>query len=260
MTAQPIQHENGDAVMSTTNTVRVPAQPARRFDRGRGLRLVFGSLGVLAALAFLAGGGALTWALQTHRDSSGYFTTNTHHYQTSSYALSTESLNVGGTTGALEDRLGRLRITATSTVAAKPLFIGIAHTEDVDRYLAHVEHDELRDIESDPSNIHYRRLGAGAPQALPATRSIWRAYATGTGAQTITWPVKKGHWSAVAMNADGSPKVSIDAQLAARVSYAWWIVTGLLVTGGLSLAGGSALVYSGTRRRASVTARASVAN
>ncbi len=246
--------------MSTTNTVTVPAQPARRFDRGRVLGLAFGSLGVLAALAFLAGGGALTWALQTHRDSSGYFTTHTHHYQTSSYALSTESLDVGGMTGALEDRLGRLRITATSTVAAKPLFIGIARTEDVDGYLARVEHDELRDIESDPSSIDYRRLGTGAPQALPTTRSIWRARATGTGTQTVTWPVEKGHWSALAMNADGSPKVSVDAQLAARVSYVWWIVTGLLVTGGLSLAGGSALVYSGTRRRAPATARASVAN
>jgi hypothetical protein len=243
--------------MSTTNTITVPARAARPLDRGPVLRLVFGSLGVLAAFASLAGGGALTWALQTHRDSSGYFTTHTHRYQTSSYALSTESLNVGGMTGALEDRLGRLRITATSTVAAKPLFIGIAHTEDVDRYLARVEHDELRDIESDPSSIDYRRLGTGAPAALPTTRNIWRAHATGTGTQTITWPVKKGHWSAVAMNADGSPKVSVDAQLAARVSYAWWIVTGLLVIGGLSLAGGGALVYSGTRRRAPATARAS---
>lgn len=246
--------------MSTTNTVRVPAQPDRRFDRGRGLRLVFGSVGVLAALAFIAGGGALTWALQTHRDSSGYFTTHKHHYQTSSYALSTETLDVGGMTGALEDRLGRLRITATSTFAAKPVFIGIARAQDVDRYLARVEHDELRDVESDPFSIDYRRLGAGAPQALPTTRSIWRAHGTGTGTQTVTWPVEKGHWSAVVMNADGSPKVSVDAQLAARVSYVWWIVTGLFVIGGLSLAGGGALVYSGTRRRSTATAQASVAN
>jgi hypothetical protein len=163
-------------------------------------------------------------------------------------------------TGALEDRLGRLKITATSTLAAKPIFIGIAHTEDADRYLARVEHDELRDIESDPSNTGYRRLGTGAPQALPTTRSIWRAHATGTGTQTVTWPVEKGHWSAVVMNAAGSRNVSVDAQLAARVSYVWWIVTGLLVIGGLSLAGGGALVYSGTLRRAPATPRASVAN
>jgi hypothetical protein len=244
--------------MSTTNTVRVPGQAARRFDRDRGLRLVFGSVAVLAALAFSAGGGALTWALQTQRDSSGYFTTNTGHYQTSSYALSTESLEVGGMTGALGDRLVRLRLTATSNVAAKPLFIAIARTEDVDRYLAHVEHDELRDIDSDASSIDYRRLGAGAPSALPATQDIWRAHATGSGTQTITWPVEKGHWSAVAMNADGSRNVSVDAQLAARLSHVWWIVIGLFVLGGLSLAGGGALVYSGTRGRA--TARASVAN
>ena len=246
--------------MSTTNTVRVPGQPARRFDRDRGLRLVFGSVAVLAALAFFAGGGALTWALQTQRDSSGYFTTKTHHYQTSSYALSTESLDVGGTTGALEDRLGRLRLTATSAAATKPLFVGIARTKDADRYLAYVEHDELRDIESDASSIDYRRLGAGAPSALPATQDIWRAHATGSGTQTITWPVEKGQWSAVAMNADGSRNVSVDAQLAARVSHVWWIVIGLFVVGGLSLAGGGALVYSGTRRRAPASARASVAS
>jgi hypothetical protein len=233
--------------MSTTNTITTPAQPTRPLDRGRVLRHLLGSLGLLAALAFLAAGGALTWALQTHRDDSGYFTTNTRHYQTSSYALSTESLDVGGVTGALEDRLVRLRLTATSNVAAKPLFIGIARTEDVDRYLAHVEHDELRDNESDASGIDYRRLGAGAPTALPATQSIWRVHATGTGTQSITWPVEKGHWSAVAMNADGSRNVSVAAQLAARVSQVWWIVIGFFVVGGLSLAGGGALVYSGVR-------------
>lgn len=234
--------------MSTTNTIPAPTQPAHRLDRARVLRLVLGSVGLLGALAFLVGGGALTWALQTHRDGSGYFTTHTHRYQTSSYAVSTESLDVGGMTGALEGRLVRLRLTATSTVAAKPLFIGIARTEDVDRYLAHVEHDELRDNESDASSIDYRRLGAGAPTALPNTRSIWRAHATGSGTQIVSWPVEKGHWSAVMMNADGSRTVGVDAQLAARVSHVWWIVIGLFVVGGLSLAGGGALVYSGAVR------------
>jgi hypothetical protein len=242
--------------MSTTNALTAPAQPTRGLDRGRVLRLVFGSLGLLAALAFLVGAGALTWALETQRDGSGYFTTHTHHYRTSSYALSTESLNVGGLTGALEDRLAQLRITVRSTDAAKPLFIGIARTNDVDTYLASVEHDELRDIKFDPFNIDYRRFGAGAPAALPATRSIWRAHATGTGTQTLSWPVEKGRWSAVVMNADGSRPVNLDAQLAAHVSGVWWVVTTLFVLGGLSLLGGGVLVYSGARRRAAATKEA----
>jgi hypothetical protein len=242
--------------MSTTNTITTQARPAQRLDRGRVFGLVLGSLGLLGALAFLAAGGALTWALLTHRDDRGYFNTNTDHYQTSSYALSTESLNVGGITGALADRLVRLRLTVTSDVGAKPLFVGIARSEDVDRYLAHVEHDELRDSDSDVSGIDYRRLGAGPPTALPATQSIWRAHTTGTGTQTITWPVEKGHWSAVVMNADGSRNVSVDTELAAGVSHEWRIVIGLFAVGGMFLAGGGALVYSGARTQAQVTDRA----
>ncbi len=58
------------------------------------------------------------------------------------------------------------------------------------------------------------------------------------------------------MNADGSRKVSVEAQLAARVSHVWWIVIGLFVVGGLSLAGGGALVCSGAPTRAQVTEKA----
>jgi hypothetical protein len=238
--------------MSTTTTITTSAPTARRRGRGRVLRFVLGGLGLLAAAAFLAAAGSLTWALGTQRDGSGYFTTATHHYRTSSYALSTQSLDVGGLTGALEDRLVRLRLTVTSTDASRPLFVGIARTEDVDTYLAGVRHDELRDLELDPFAIDYRRLGTGAPAALPGSRGIWRADATGTGTQTIDWPVEKGRWSAVAMNADGSKAVSVDAQLAARVSHLWSVVTALLVLGLSSLLGGAALVVSGVRARAHV--------
>ncbi|HET7450891.1 MAG TPA: hypothetical protein VFJ78_09850 [Gaiellaceae bacterium] len=214
------------------------------------LKLVFGSIGLLAALAFIGVGAALTWALETQRDASGYFTTHAHHYQTSTYALSTESLNVSGITGALEAGLGKLRVTATSADAAKPLFIGIARTRDVDRYLAGTQHDELRDIEFDPFKIDYRRSGIAAPTALPAARDFWRARASGTGAQTISWPVEKGTWSAVVMNADGSRDVTVDAQLAARFTGAWWFVAAFLALGALSLGAGAAVVYSGVRTRA----------
>lgn len=232
------------AVTPTTGPAQAVAQ---QVGRGRALRLVFGSLGLLAALAFFGAAVAAIFGLETNRDSSGYFVTHAHHYQTSSYALSTESLNVGGVTGALEAGLVRLRITATSSVASKPLFVGIARTQDVNRYLARVEHDELRDIKFDPFKVDYRRLGTGAPTALPATQSFWQTRATGTGTETISWPVKKGRWSAVVMNADGSRNLSVDAQLAARLSGAWWFVTAFIALGVLLLVGGAALLRAGAR-------------
>jgi hypothetical protein len=236
--------EQGAVVSETRRTVA----PTPTVERRRAVRLVFGSLALLAALALIGSAIAAIVGLETNRDATGYFITHTHHYQTSSYALSTESLNVGGVTGALEAGLLRLRITATSKDAAKPLFIGITHTADVNRYLARVEHDELRDIKFDPFKVDYRRLGTGAPTTLPSTLSFWQADASGTGTQTISWPVKSGRWSAVVMNVDGSRSITLDAQLGARLSGAWWLVAAFIALGVLSLVGGIALVRSHARR------------
>ena len=96
---------------------RTPAAPTHKVGRGRVVRIAFGSLALLAALALIGSAIAGIVGLETNRDATGYFVTHTHHYQTSSYALSTESLNVGGVTGALEAGLVRLRISATSNDA-----------------------------------------------------------------------------------------------------------------------------------------------
>ena len=234
--------------MSTLIDEHDAAPSAKGVGRGRVVRLVLGSLGLLAALALIGGAIAAIVGLETKRDATGYLATHTHHYRTSSYALSSESLNVGGVTGALEAGLVRLLITATSNDATKPLFVGIARSGDVNRYLGRIEHDELRDIEFDPFTIDYRRLGVGAPKALPATQTFWQRQASGTGTRTISWPVDKGEWSAVVMNADGSRNVNVDAQVAARISGAWWFIAAGLLLGSLSLLGGIALLRSGLRR------------
>jgi hypothetical protein len=225
--------------------------PTPTVERRRLVQLVLGSLALLAALALIGSAIAAIVGLEANRDATGYFITHTHHYQTSTYALSTQSLNVGGATGALEAGLLRLRITATSNDPAKPLFVGIARTKDVGRYLARVQHDELRDINFDPFKIDYRRLGTGAPTAPPSSQNFWQTRASGTGTQTISWPVKSGQWSAVVMNADGGRNVSVNAQLAARLSGAWWFVAAFIALGALSLLGGLALIRSGVRRNAS---------
>ena len=236
--------------MSTITGGRATEAPDRS-GRRHVARLSFGSLCLLAALALFGTAIAAIYGLENNRDSTGYFVTHTHHYQTSSYALSTESLNIGGITGALETGLGRLRITVTSNDAAKPLFVGIASTRNVNDYLNRVAHDELRDINFDPFKIDYKRLGVGAPTTLPGKQTFWRAQAAGSGTQTLTWPIKTGNWSAVVMNADGSRNISVDAQLAARLTGAWWFVAAFIALGVLALAGGVVLIRSRTHTRSS---------
>lgn len=231
--------------LSPSSSAEATASPRR----GRLLPIGFGSLALLAALSLIGSAIAGTYGLGTYQDSTGYLATQTHHYQTSAYAFSTESLNVGGGVGDLEAGLVRIRISATSANAAKPLFIGIAPTQDVTRYLAGVRHDELRDIKFAPFSVAYRPIGHGAPKALPASQTFWRTRVSGTGTQTITWPVHTGQWSAVVMNADGSRGVSVDATLGARIAGAWWFVIAGYVLGALALVTGIALVRLGVRRR-----------
>jgi hypothetical protein len=228
--------------MNTTTAARVPAKEplgARRI-----LLLVFGGITVLVSLALLASGGAALWAL-SQRDNGGFFM-STHELSTNSYALASESLDVGPEIpGWLEDGLATVHVEVTSV---KPVFIGIGPVADVERYLADVEHAQITDFDIDPFSVTYRALDGTTQPEAPSSQNFWRAQATGPGRQTITWPIEEGTWSVVAMNADGSRNVSVDTRLGTRVDYLGWIVIGLLGTGVLVLVAGASLIYTGARR------------
>ena len=226
------------------NATAVPV-PAKEPFGERILLLVFGGITVLVALALLASGGAAVWGL-SQRDHDGFFTSGTHEFSTGTYALASESLDVGpDIPGWLEDGFATVRVEATS---ARPLFIGIAPVADVERYLADVEHAQITKFDIDPFSVSYRALGGSVQPTPPANQDFWRAQASGSGKQTISWPVEEGTWSVVAMNADGSRNVSVDARLGTRIQYLRWIVSGLFAAGVLVLLLGAGLIYSGARR------------
>jgi hypothetical protein len=224
------------------STITAPVLAKEPFGAKRILLLVVGGITVLFALALLAGGGAAVWGL-SQRDDDGFFTSGTHDFSTSSYALGSESLDVGpDIPGWLEDGFATVRVEATS---AKPFFIGIGPVADVERYLADVEHAQITDFDIDPFSVSYRALDGTAQPAPPASQDFWRAQATGRGRQTISWPIEEGTWSVVAMNADGSRNVSVDARLGTRIQYVRWIVGGLFAAGVLVLLLGAGLIYLG---------------
>jgi hypothetical protein len=229
----------------TTSHPHGPAGPAQRSTGMTLLLTILGGVTVVIALALLAGGLAAVWGLG-QRDKSGYFTTDRHRLTTLSYAFASNGLDIGpDTPGWIGDFAG-VRIEAKST---RPVFLGIAPTSEVTRYLAQVDHSQITDFDTDPFRVTAHELAGAAKPAPPSRQRFWRVQASGDGLQTITWPLEKGNWSAVAMNADGSPNVSIALRVGARIPSLRWFAIGFLAGGGVLLLVGAGLICAGVRRR-----------
>ena len=197
----------------------------------------------------LAGGCTLVWADQTQRDDDGYVSTPTERFDVSSYAIVSEPIdlveaNTEGVDWLLsEDVLGDVRLQA----ADGDVFVGIGPTRDVDAYLEGVEHHVLTDINYDPFRPRYEQRAGAAPATPPGEQDFWVASASGTGEQTMTWEPEGGNWSAVVMNADGSPGISADVSVGAEANFLIWLAIGVLVAGAILLLGGASLIYVGAR-------------
>jgi hypothetical protein len=225
-----------------------PQPPQGKTSGGHIAALVAGSIAGMLALAALVAGGLLLWA-DSHADHDGYLTSKSDRYHTRTYAIATENLDVEGDVPGVvsQDMFGKLRLRVTPR-GDKPVFVGIAPTHTVSRYLDDSAHATLTDVEFDPFKPTYRiKAGTTRPQP-PAQHHIWAASAQGSGTQALTWDVESGDWSVVVMNADGSR--GVDAGVSAGVRIPWLAPAGWSALGGgvllALLAGG--LLFVGVRR------------
>ena len=210
-----------------------------------GAVLVAMSVAVLVAGAFVVGVHA------TQRDGDGYYASGHHRLTTTTRALFTDGLDVDTEDApgwmVHDGRLGTLRVTASGT-AAKPVFVGVARTSRVDEYLRGVDRDEVTDFELDPFSVTKTRHAGTAAPARPASQHFWSQSASGRGEQKVEWPVQKGDWSVVVMNADGSPGVATDVSVGAKLGLILWVGLGLVAFGALLLAAGVVAIVTGRRR------------
>jgi hypothetical protein len=209
--------------------------------------LVLGAIISVVALAPLIGGGFLLWAHATQRDDDGYFTTSSERLETTSYAITSEDIDLGADPGEDGVDLGdiatlRVDITGTGEPAT---FVGIGPKEDIDRYLDGVGRAEVDDISFDPFAVTYRYQEGDGPATLPGDADFWVASATGTDPQRLVWEPEAGTWALVIMNADGSPGVSVDAAVGADTPWVFRIGVALVVGAGLGLLIGATMLVVG---------------
>jgi hypothetical protein len=210
---------------------------------------VIGAFLALVAFGTGAAGGVLVWAHTTQRDSAGFYSTNTERLQTDSYALVSERVDFGTRVGdnewtPFDEQRGDLRIRARSA-DGRAVFIGIARSADVERYLRGVPLAIVRSGDGMPFDPAYRFVdGSARPETDPINESFWFAAASGTGRQSVTWDAEAGSWTAVVMNADGSPGVVVDAAVAARTALLLPVGVGLLAFAALAAFAGVALVLA----------------
>ena len=213
----------------------------RKWTSVRVLAVVVGCVLALLSLGSLAAGAATLVVDQTQRDSDGFLMTPSEQFDTGSYALVSETLNVTVDVPqwVIDDLIGTVRIRSKSDQA---VFVGIARKPAADAYLGRVRRAVVTDIARAPD---YSAKPGGAPSSPPGEQTFWVASTSGAGDQVLDWKVKDGKWVVVVMNAGGSAGVTADLRIGAEIDSLVWIGAGLLLAGllfGLAAAG---LIYAG---------------
>ncbi|MDH6237768.1 DUF4389 domain-containing protein [Cryobacterium sp. CG_9.6] len=226
-----------------------PARP------GGGLRAVFLILVILGALiassgiGSIVGGSVVAWA-GAQQGSAGFFSTPTRTLAVDTYAVTSPAIDLGTPSGTtvMTTNVGSIRLQATSR---RPLFLGVAPTADVERYLASSAHSEITGMDNSPFTARFRELPGTEQPAPPGTQDFWAASTSGTGTQELVFAVRdgteipRGQWTVVMMNVDASPGVSAQVSAGARLTLLGPLGAVLIVAGLLALLVGSALVLVG---------------
>ncbi len=238
---------------STARTA--PAEPIaapRKRSAGHIVAIVIGCLTLLPGLGILTGGTALAIAQAAATDDDGYFRFTLDRVESDGVAIATTHLwldDVDNEAGPwVFDWLDLdLRLRVEGAAATDDVFVGIARSADVQRYLSRIDHTEVTGL--DNRTPEYRQIAGISTIESPLDQDFWTVSTSGEGEQELTWDARGGRWSVVVMNADGSPDVSADIEVGARSDAVTPIAITLIVFGGLTTGLAIALIVIGLRGR-----------
>lgn len=198
-----------------------------------------GGAAALAGLLIALAGGTLLAVFGT----DGTLTSGRHAVRTDTAALVSESAHIDGVTGAV-DFTGDLTVHIRTDPG---VFVGVARSADVERYLGAAEYDEVTDVEGDPFRLpSRRRAGTATAASPPGAQDFW----VDRGASALHWKLRDGDYRLVMMNEDGSRGVRTQGRFGVEVPVLPGLGWGVLGAGLLLLIGGAATaIASGTGRR-----------
>jgi hypothetical protein len=210
------------------------------------ISLVIGSLLTFAAFGMLFGAGAIGLATAVQRDDNGYFDVTLDRIESETVAVISDYINYSSEPGPPQWVLDLLDVDVRLTVSNArdgDVFVGVARSADVDRYLADVAHDFV--IEIDGGAVILRERGGGSEVDLPADQDFWIESSSGPGTQVVEWEADAGRWTVVVMNADASPRIEVDVAAGVRAGFLVPAAFFLLGLGLFLLLGGVALILFG---------------
>jgi len=210
---------------------------------GRIALITTGVVAALLAAALLAGA---VWLFRADTDSAGYVVSGTHEVATASYAFATADVDLDGDFSWVYDRGPKLRVRGESD---EPLFIGIARSDEVERYLAGVAHEQVTDLDLDSFALTSELQAGTNEPAAPAGQTFWAASVQGAGPQTLEWDGGYEQWTVVVMNADASPGVDAGVSFGAHIPHLTWVAIGGAIGGGLLAVAAAGLIVLGVRLR-----------
>ncbi len=224
-----------------------PPRSESNWTAGRVLGMILSSIAALIGIGLLLGGLALIAVHGFARDDDGFYTSDTEPLRSAAYAITTDeiSLDADVADDVPEDLLGTLRIRAEAATA-RPIFVGIGRSVDVERYLAGVAHSQLTDFRRGAAV--FDEVPGRAPAGRPGAEPFWVAQSEGTGRREVEWEPEEGVWAVAVLNADGRRGIAVEADIGAKVGWLIWAGIGLTVAGLLVTATAIALVIILGRR------------
>ncbi|MGI9645890.1 MAG: hypothetical protein ACR2O6_11340 [Ilumatobacteraceae bacterium] len=232
-------------------TPPAPSGTRRELTAGHIVALVAGVLLLFPALGMTAGGALTLVGQAVATDDDGYFEFTLDRIATDGVAITATDLRLDGDAEATDWLLDwldvdvRLRVDGAATT--DDVFVGIARSADVERYLAGSAHSEI--VEVDGRSPFYEQIDGVDLVESPLAQDFWSATASGAEVQELTWEARAGRWSVVVMNADGSPAVAADVEVGARSGAVTPIGITLLAVGGVTLIAAVVLIVVGARGR-----------